>query len=41
MYLKLKSSLMPYLYTTAASAANIDTGNGDTGLPMVLSLIHI
>ena len=39
MYLKLKSSLMPYLYTTAASAANIDTGNGDTGLPMVRAIL--
>ncbi|MDO4436487.1 MAG: glycoside hydrolase family 31 protein [Coriobacteriaceae bacterium] len=39
MYLKLKSSLMPYLYTTAASAANINTGNGDTGLPMVRAIM--
>ena len=39
MYLKLKSQLMPYLYTTAASAANIDTGNGDTGLPMVRAML--
>ena len=38
-YLKLKSQLMPYLYTTAASAANIDTGNGDTGLPMVRAML--
>ena len=30
---------MPYLYTTAASAANIDTGNGDTGLPMVRAIL--
>lgn len=39
MYLKLKSQLMPYLYTTAASAANIDTGNGDIGLPMVRTML--
>ena len=39
MYLKLKSSLMPYIYTTAASAANIDTGNGDTGLPFVRAIL--
>ncbi len=38
MYLKLKAQLMPYLYTTAASAANIDTGNGDTGLPMIRAM---
>ena len=39
MYLKLKSQLMPYLYTTAASAANIDTGNDDTGKPMVRAML--
>lgn len=39
MYLKLKSSLMPYIYTTAASAANIDTGNGDAGLPIVRAIL--
>ena len=39
MYLKLKSQLMPYIYTTAASAANIDTGNGDTGLPIVRAML--
>lgn len=39
MYLKLKSQLMPYIYTTAASAANIDTGNGDTGLPFVRAIL--
>ena len=39
MYLKLKSSLMPYIYTTAASAANIDTGNGDEGLPIVRAIL--
>lgn len=39
LYLKLKSSLLPYIYTTAASAANIDTGNGDTGLPFVRAIL--
>ena len=39
MYLKLKSQLMPYIYTSAASAANIDTGNGDTGLPMIRAIL--
>ena len=39
MYLKLKSTLMPYLYTTAASAAGLDTGNGDACLPMVRSVL--
>lgn len=39
MYLKLKSQLMPYIYTTAASASNIDTGNGDKGLPMVRAIL--
>lgn len=38
MYLKLKAQLMPYLYTTAASAANIDTKNGDTGMPMIRAM---
>lgn len=38
MYLKLKAQLMPYIYTSAASAANIDTGNGDTGLPMMRAM---
>ena len=38
MYLKLKSQLMPYIYTSAASAANIDTGNGDTGMPMMRAM---
>ncbi|WP_294560969.1 discoidin domain-containing protein [uncultured Traorella sp.] len=38
MYLKLKAQLMPYIYTSAASAANIDTGNEDTGLPMVRAM---
>ncbi|MBR7178774.1 MAG: discoidin domain-containing protein, partial [Oscillospiraceae bacterium] len=35
MYLKLKAQLLPYLYTTAASASGMDTGNGDAYLPMV------
>ncbi|MDO4595852.1 MAG: glycoside hydrolase family 31 protein, partial [Coriobacteriaceae bacterium] len=39
MYLKLKSQLMPYIYTTAASAANIDTGNKDEGLPIVRAIL--
>lgn len=39
MYLKLKSQLMPYIYTTAASAANINTGNGDEGLPIVRAIL--
>lgn len=38
MYMKLKSQLMPYIYTCAVSAANMDTGNGDTGLPMVRAM---
>lgn len=38
MYLKMKSKLMPYIYTCAASASNIDTGNDDTGLPMVRAM---
>lgn len=38
MYLKLKAQLMPYLYTGAASAANIDTGNDDTGMPMIRAM---
>lgn len=38
MYLKMKAQLMPYIYTSAASAANIDTGNGDTGLPMIRAM---
>ncbi len=39
MYLKLKSQLMPYIYTTAASAANINTGNGDEGMPIVRAIL--
>lgn len=38
MYMKLKAQLMPYIYTTAAAASNIDTGNGDTGLPMIRAM---
>lgn len=38
MYMKMKSQLMPYIYTCAACASNIDTGNGDTGLPMVRAM---
>ena len=38
MYLKMKAQMLPYLYTTAASASGIDTGNGDTGLPMVRAM---
>lgn len=38
MYLKLKSTLMPYLYTSAYAASNIDTGNDDTGLPMIRAM---
>lgn len=41
MYLKLKSQLMPYIYTSAASAANIDTNNGDTGLPMIRAMLLV
>lgn len=38
MYLKLKGKLMPYIYTNAYAAANMDTGNNDTGLPMVRAM---
>lgn len=38
MYLKLKAQLMPYIYTNAYAAANINTGNGDTGLPMIRAM---
>ena len=38
MYLKLKAQLMPYIYTNAAAAANLDTGNGDAGLPMIRAM---
>ncbi len=38
MYMKKKARLMPYLYTCAVSAANIDTGNGDTALPIVRAM---
>ena len=38
MYMKIKAQLLPYIYTGAASAANIDTGNGDTGLPLIRAM---
>ena len=38
MYLKLKAMMMPYTYTNAYAAANIDTGNDDTGMPMVRAM---
>ena len=38
MYNKLKAQLMPYSYTTAYAAANIDVNNDDTGLPMVRAM---
>ena len=38
MYLKMKAMMMPYVYTNAYAAANIDTGNGDTGLPMIRAM---
>lgn len=38
MYLKIKSQLMPYLYTTAYSASNIEVGNQDAGLPMIRAM---
>lgn len=38
MYMKMKARLMPYIYTCAVSASNIDTGNDDTGLPMVRAM---
>lgn len=38
MYLKLKAMMMPYTYTNAYAAANIDTGNGDQGLPMIRAM---
>lgn len=38
MYLKLKAMMMPYIYTNAYAAANVDTGNDDTGLPMVRAM---
>ena len=41
MYLKLKSQLMPYLRTCAASASCVEgwEGNDDLGLPMVRSVL--
>lgn len=38
MYLKMKAMMMPYIYTNAYAAANIDTGNGDKGLPMIRAM---
>ncbi len=38
MYLKMKAMMMPYTYTNAYAAANINTGNNDTGLPMVRAM---
>jgi alpha-glucosidase (family GH31 glycosyl hydrolase) len=38
MYLKLKAMMMPYIYTNAYAASNIDTGNDDTGLPMMRAM---
>jgi len=38
MYMKTKAQLLPYIYTGAASAANINTGNGDTGLPLIRAM---
>lgn len=41
MYLKLKSQLLPYIYTSAASASNVEgwTGNDDLGLPIVRAIL--
>ena len=38
MYLKTKARMMPYVYTNAYAAANIDTGNNDKGLPTVRAM---
>ncbi len=38
MYLKMKAMMMPYIYTNAYAAANIETGNGDKGLPMIRAM---
>ena len=38
MYLKMKAMMMPYTYTNAYAAANINTGNNDQGLPMVRAM---
>ena len=38
MYLKMKAQLLPYIYTNAAASSNIDTGNDDTGLPMIRAM---
>ena len=36
--MKMKAQLMPYIYTCAVSASNINTGNQDTALPMVRAM---
>lgn len=38
MYLKMKAQLMPYIYTSAASAANIYVRSDDTALPMIRAM---
>lgn len=38
MYMKIKAQMLPYIYTGAASGSNIDTGNGDTGIPLVRAM---
>ena len=38
MYLKMKAMLMPYIYTNAYAAANMETGNDDKGLPMIRAM---
>ena len=38
MYLKTKAMMMPYIYTNAYAAANIETGNNDKGLPTVRAM---
>ena len=38
MYLKTKAMMMPYTYTNAYAAANIETGNNDKGLPTVRAM---
>lgn len=38
MYLKMKAMMMPYTYTNAYAAANLETGNDDKGLPMIRAM---
>ena len=38
MYLKMKAMMMPYIYTNAYAAANLETGNDDQGLPMIRAM---